>query len=186
MISLPQEPFHPPDDEDGPLVAAAQHAPAAFARLYDRYVTRIYRYHASRVETVADAEDLTAQTFLSALEALPRYRHRGLFPAWLFAIARSKLIDHVRQKRPQRLEGLSAGEASDPAFDSVDYEAVQRLRLRIAALDDEDKELMRLRDVAGLSHADVAALLGKSEAAVKKAHSRLIERLRREMEERHG
>src|SRR5574339_382523 len=86
------------DDIPG-LISAAQKDPAVFGRLYDCYVQPIYRYVLSRVGTAHEAEDITSQTFMSAYEALGRYRERGQFSAWLFRIARSKLNDHFRRSR---------------------------------------------------------------------------------------
>ncbi len=82
-------PASPLMDEDAGLVTQSQVDPKAFGRLYDRYVKRVYRYLLSQTGDSAAAEDITAQTFLAALEALPRYRHRGRFAAWVFAIAQS-------------------------------------------------------------------------------------------------
>src|SRR5512142_165029 len=81
------------------LVKNAKDDPCAFGRLYDIYVQPVYRYLYSRVGSAHDAEDLTSQTFLAALEHLPRYEERGQFAAWLFRIARSKLMDHLRGSR---------------------------------------------------------------------------------------
>jgi len=77
-------------EEDASLVEAARRDPAAFATLYRRYVTPIYRYIYSRLGNVADAEDLTARVFTEALEGLHRYREQGNFAAWLFTIARHR------------------------------------------------------------------------------------------------
>jgi hypothetical protein len=90
------------------LVEAAKEDPVAFGRLYNLYVQPIYRYLYSQVGTVHDAEDLTSQTFMTAYESLTRYRERGFFSAWLFRIARSRLIDHFRGR--SREVGLAAAE----------------------------------------------------------------------------
>ena len=93
-------------DELPALITAAKNDPAAFGRLYDRYLQPVYRYLYSRLGDAHTAEDVTSQTFVAAYEALPKYRERGQFTAWLFRIARSKLYDHLRRKR--REVGLEA------------------------------------------------------------------------------
>ena len=72
-----------PDQQksDDELALEARRTPAAFAALYRRYAVRVYRYLYGRVANRADAEDLTSQTFVQALEALPRYRPQGHFVA---------------------------------------------------------------------------------------------------------
>src|SRR3990172_10111917 len=88
-------------DEESILAAARRRDAAAIAQLYQRYVRPIYRYLYSRVGNSADAEDLTSQTFLSALEGLPRYRHKGRFAAWLFTIAQRRATEHFPRHPPQ-------------------------------------------------------------------------------------
>jgi RNA polymerase sigma factor (sigma-70 family) len=91
-------------EDDSAQVERARREPQAFGALYDRYVQSIYRYLVSRLRDGEVAKDLTSQTFLTAFEAFPRYRHNGHFPAWLFSIARSKLVDHLRKEN--RLSGV--------------------------------------------------------------------------------
>src|SRR5664280_2459738 len=86
--------------DESSLVSSAQRDPAEFAALYDRYFRQIYHYLYIRVGSAAEAEDLTAQTFLAALEALPGYHHRGHFAGWLFTIARNKVRDFYRTGVP--------------------------------------------------------------------------------------
>ncbi|NJN58949.1 MAG: hypothetical protein HC879_16370 [Leptolyngbyaceae cyanobacterium SL_5_9] len=82
------------------LVQAVQHNPTAFAELYRRYLTPVYRYQMARVSNAHDAQDLTAQTFLATQESLTHYRHQNKFAAWLMSIARRKVAAHFRRKRP--------------------------------------------------------------------------------------
>jgi RNA polymerase sigma-70 factor (ECF subfamily) len=173
-------------EEDASLVRAAQRDPAAFAPLYQRYVTPVYRYIYSQVGNAADAEDLTAQVFTKALEGLHRYREQGNFAAWLFTIARRKVADHYRRQRPHvpLNEALdSPAERGNPLTYVVQEEALQRLAALVAKLGEQKQELLRLRFAAGLTYGEISELVGRSEAAVKMAVHRLLRQLEAQWEE---
>ena len=174
----------PMQDDIQTLIAAAQNDPAAFGRLYDRYVQPIYRYVYSRLGSVHEAEDITSQTFMAAYQSLGRYRERGQFSAWLFRIARSKMNDHFRRNRREvRLE--AAGEVierEDALGVLIRAEELSRMRSIINDLNEEEQELIRLRYVAELSFVEIADLLGRREDAVKKSVYRLLARLKSQME----
>jgi RNA polymerase sigma-70 factor (ECF subfamily) len=171
-------------DDIAPLVSDALENPAAFGRLYDRFIQRIYRYVYGRVGNAHEAEDITSQTFIAAYESLGRYRERGQFSAWLFRIARSKMNDHFRRSR--REVGLDAAERIVEVDDAlgalIQNEELIRLRSLIKKINDDERELIRLRYVADLSFVEMAEVLGKSEDAVKKSVYRLLERLKGQME----
>ena len=174
-------------DEDASLVKAAKRDPAAFATLYRRYVTPIYRTIYSRLGNVADAEDLTARVFTEALEGLHRYREQGHFAAWLFTIARHEVTDYYRRQRPNLPlnEDLdSPADSTDPLAHLVQEEALQQLAALVAQMDEEQQELLRLRFAGGLTHGEIGRIVGRSEAAVKMAVHRLLRRLEAEWEER--
>jgi len=174
------------ENDDSTLILAAQRDPAEFAALYDRYVQPVYRYFYSRVDSPADAEDLTAQTFLAALEALPRYRHRGHLAAWLFTIARSKAMSFFRQRKNLPLDDSHPAENADLLAQAARADEIRRLAGLLRTLDEGERELVRLRYVAGLSFAGMAVLLKKKEDAVKKSLYRLLARLQSQLEESHG
>jgi RNA polymerase sigma factor (sigma-70 family) len=99
----------PIEPADADLVAAAIHDPLAFAPLYRRYATPVYRYCYRHTSDPELAADLTTQIFTSAIEALPRFRYRestigtgSSFRGWLFTIAHNAVIDHRRRARPSR------------------------------------------------------------------------------------
>jgi RNA polymerase sigma-70 factor (ECF subfamily) len=173
------------EDEAVLARAAAGRDTAAFGELYRRYVDRVYRYLCSRVGEAAEAEDLTALVFTTAWESIPRYREQGNFAAWLFRIARNKVNDYYRRRRPQ----LSLDEINpellvdwDPAVELERGDALRRLASLLSHLDPEQLELLRLRFAADLSFAEIASLLGRSEPAVKMALHRLLRRLQGEWE----
>ena len=170
------------------LIQTAKEEPLAFARLYDRFALHVYRYLYSRVNNQADAEDLTAQTFLTALEKLPRYRERGHFKAWLFTIARNKAMDHFRKKRVEvHLDVAEIPvEQNDLLAGVIQAEQIRQVSDLIQRLSESEKELLRLRYVADLNFGEMAALLGKSQDAVKKSLYRLQTRLQTQTEVENG
>jgi hypothetical protein len=79
-----------PSMDDARLAHQARADPEAFAELYRRHVRSIYRYHLAHTGNVRDAEDLTSQTFMAALEGIRSYRGTGPYITWLIGIAARK------------------------------------------------------------------------------------------------
>jgi RNA polymerase sigma-70 factor, ECF subfamily len=172
------------DTDELALIEAARLDPGAFKELYGKYFDRIYRYIWFRVSTPEDAADLTQQVFMQAFNSLPKYQNRGLpFSAWLFRIARNKLVDASRQRRPdiswENLpEPVQPHDDLNPEGAMLQQEALNDLRRMVAQLDPEKRELLSLRFAADLSSREIAAVVGKSEAAVKKQLTRIIQTLK--------
>jgi len=153
----------------------------AFAELYRRYVPRVYRYHMAHTGNVKDAEDLTSQTFISALEGLKSYRGDGSFAAWILGIASKKRLMFFRGRKPEVPldDALHLPSPSLP----TDRAAHQRLRLESLAralktISPERAEAVVLSYFGGLSNQEIGATLRKSEAAVKMLVSRGLQDLR--------
>jgi RNA polymerase sigma-70 factor (ECF subfamily) len=172
-------------DEDE-LARCAQRDPDAFAALYHRHVNGIYLFHLARTGNVDDAQDLTSQTFLAALEGIRSYRGQGSFRGWLFGIASHKVVDHYRRRRPDiPLENGEIEAWHDPAplpeeVATTHLELAQVARA-LRALSLEQAEALALRLYGGLSAAEIGRLMGKSEAAVKMLVHRALRGLREEM-----
>lgn len=171
----------PPTQDDEALAREATENPAAFAELYRRHVNRVYRYLSVRVGDVHDAQDLTAQTFLAALEGIAGYRGQGNCAAWLLGIARRKAADHFRRDRTTLpLDAAAHVPDPNPLPDAV---VEQRLRLeRVAralrSLSPDRAEALALRVFGGLNAAEVGRVMGKSEAAVRMLVHRAVRDLR--------
>jgi RNA polymerase sigma-70 factor (ECF subfamily) len=151
----------------------------ALARLYEEYFDRIYRYIALRVGSRVDAEDLAGQVFLNMLESIPAFKWRGVpFSAWLFRIAHNLSVDHLRQKAKKGhlvLDEPMAISEIDPAALAEIRLSIEQLNVALEQLTQNQKEVMALRFSAGLSTAETAKAMGKSEGAVKALqHSALI------------
>lgn len=173
---------HAPDHapSDATLARQAGEQPHAFAELYRRHVQRIYRYCLSQVSNADDAQDLTAATFTAALRSIHQYRGEGTVAAWLTSIARNLAMSRFRTLRP----ALPLDEQIPATEQSPEELAGRNLRLQavldaLATLPDEHAEVVRLRLFSELSTAETAALLGKSEAAVKMTLHRALQTLRR-------
>lgn len=163
------------------MVQAAQKDLAAFDQIYVTYADPVFRYLFSRVGRRAEAEDLTAQTFLAALEGLPKYRHQGRLAAWLFSIARNKAIDHFRRERTNTSLNEIEERPDEKASVEIDGSKDQLSRL-LVKLPEDELELLRLRYVAELEFPEIALVLKRNTDAVKKATYRLLARLQGEME----
>ena len=163
-------------------LAAAGGDRAAFAALYRRYVTSVYRYLYQQTGSPEDAEDLTATTFGKALASLSRYREQGGFAAWLFSIARHTLRDHQRRRRPQLDLEVVASTIPDPSpqpeAQVLRAEEARTLHLLVRQLPADQQEALALRFFGGLRTAEVAVVLGRSEGAVKMLVHRAITALR--------
>jgi RNA polymerase sigma-70 factor, ECF subfamily len=170
-------------EEESRVVAEAKKHPERFVPLYIHYAPPVFRYLYHRTGTQADAEDLTAQTFLNAFEALPGYRDRGCFSAWLFGIARRKAADHFRRSPTVGLEDPAVlAAAEDVQGEVARKDEIDRLKLLIRNLPEEEHEWIRLHFTAGLTFRETAILIGKSEEATKKAIYRLLLKLQSQME----
>lgn len=188
---------------DAALLQAAQRDPLAFAPLYQRYATPVYRYCFRQTSDPETAADLTAQIFTKALEALPRFQvrddtsqpsaHGTTVRSWLFAIAHNAIVDARRRERPtQSLNAprpdrddvhhdRSPDALADPGIGPEEI-AVHRDELgRLLAVLDQvpasQRQIIELR-LAGLTTAEVAEALGLTRPAVKAAQTRAYSRLR--------
>jgi len=144
---------------------------SAFTELYDEHFDRIYRYIYFRVSSRAEAEDLTQEVFLKALQAIGSYKWRDVpFASWLFRIAHNQVIDHSRKQSKQKrapLEEAAAVSMEDPVAMTEQKFEVEELTAALKKLPSAQQEVISLRFIAGLPIAEVAKALGKSEGTVK-------------------
>ena len=172
------------EDDDQSLALAARTDYAAFEQLYRRYADRVYRYCYARGGASSDAEDLTAQTFLAALEGIRRYQQRGSVAAWLFGIAWRKCNDYHRQRYKQPTLPLSSAESvEDTASPDLEQHVTQErllecVRRALNALSPDRRDALQLRFWGGLNTAEIARVMGRRQGAVKMLVSRAVADLR--------
>lgn len=173
------------------LVRRAQKKdPEAFGQLYDAHFDRVYRYVVIRVRNQADAEDLTQQVFLKALEHIGSYRYRGLpFSAWLFRIAHNQIVDHWKRKSREKgkvmpmeqMDEATMTGGDDPATLAELQAGLDEVAAACETLTDSQREVISLRFAGGLSVAETAKAMGKREGAVKVLQHAALVKLRRRL-----
>lgn len=160
--------------------------PAAWDRLYQLAFPQVYRYVSSKIRGVTDAEDITEEVFLGALQTIGSLRasDEAGFLAWLFQIARFKLADHLRRQYRKPTEPLDPElEISDPAPTPED-EALRgddqrAVRAALAELTAEQQEVIVMKFALGYDNARAAAILGKSPGAINQLQHRALGAMRR-------
>ncbi len=155
----------------------------AYSFLYRRHIDAIYRYIYYRVGNKDDTESLTSDVFLRALRELPKYRGEGRFKNWLYAIAKTIVTDHWRERYrlptaplDHLLESAEPPETHDD--DHFHDWAIERARILVRSLLDmlppTQKAVLELRFLNGLSLADTAAALDMSIGNVKVTQYRAL------------
>ncbi len=170
-----------PSLDDARLAQHARTDPQAFAELYRRHVRSIYRYHLAHTGNVKDAEDLTSQTFMAALEGIRSFRGTGPYITWLIGIAVRKRALFFRGKKPQ-IPLEAALHIPTPSL-PTDKAAARRIQFDqlVAALQTisrERAEAIILCFFSELSTAEAGLVLGKSESAIRMLISRGLHDLR--------
>src|SRR5579863_7959241 len=159
----------------------------ALEELYLIHFDRIYSYLHVSVGNRHDAEDLTTQTFLKMLESIGRFRWQSApFSAWLFRIAHNLAMDHFRARRRWQPEE----EVPEPVGDaepSAELEAMQTIGREsmlklIDRLSPEQQQVLTLKFVFNLPNAEVAAILDKTEGAIKSLQHRALVSLQKQVE----
>ncbi len=175
--------------DEGALVAAAKRDPREFGPLYELYVDRIYRFAYRRVGTHHEAEDITAQTFQQALQALPAYEWRGLpFGAWLFRIAGNIINRRGRTSgREVAVEDVTVFSGyeetdDDPADLAWRSEEASELADKIKQLPPDQQRVLVLKFSHGMKNREIGDLMGRSEGAIKQLVHRALVSLRASME----
>ena len=164
------------------LVARASDGDAeAFGNLYERHLDDIYRYVYYRVSNRQDAEDLTETIFLKAWEGMATYEpQKAPFQAWLYRIAHNTVIDHYRTRKdtaPISDYPFLTDEATGPSEQVFLRQQAAQLTDRIKQLTPDYQEVLILRFVNGMTTAEAAEVLGKSNGAVRVLQHRALKAL---------
>ncbi len=173
-----------PDFDEQAVIEQAQSGDQdALGALYSFYFPRVYRYVVGRVRSTQDAEDVTEEVFLRMVVKLKQFEWRGLpFGAWVFRIARNEVVSHARRQRRRGVTAPLPETMPDARQDHVAAHELQStievVREATARLPAAQRDVIALRFGAGLSVAETAQALAKTENNVKVLQHKAIVRLR--------
>ncbi|HET6550020.1 MAG TPA: sigma-70 family RNA polymerase sigma factor [Solirubrobacter sp.] len=173
---------HPPD-ADALVAAAAERAREGdddgLRLLFLLYSDNVFGYVLAIVRDEHDAEDITSEVFARLPRALGHYRTGATpFAAWLLRVARNAALDHLRAQRSVPLAEIHA---SGETAELQARERLADLRAALAALPEDQRQVMLLRLIAGLTPGEIALRLERSVDAVHALQHRARRRLRREL-----
>jgi RNA polymerase sigma-70 factor, ECF subfamily len=164
-----------PGETDSRLVQdAVTHAkagdPEGLHFLYLRYAPDVQRYVNSVVHDAHEAEDITQGVFAKLITTIGKYEQRDVpFTAWILRVARNAALDHMRAKRAIPTEDVRI---ADTGQAQISVDRSRALRAALEELPDDQREVLVLRHVIGLSPTEIAAATGKTESSVHGLHHR--------------
>jgi RNA polymerase sigma-70 factor (ECF subfamily) len=166
------------DDEAGnravaqAVVRAKQGDREALRFLYVHYADHVYGYVASIVRDEHEAEDVTQQLFAKLMTALPKYEPREVpFSAWIIRVARNVALDHMRQRRAIPCEEVRQLDVHTQDDDSSRMRSLG-LRDALATLPEEQRQVVVMRHLVGLTPGEIANRLGRTEPSIHGLHHR--------------
>ncbi|MEX2237610.1 MAG: sigma-70 family RNA polymerase sigma factor [Dehalococcoidia bacterium] len=173
-------------EEELELVRRAQrYEPDALGRIYEIYFPKIYQYSYLQLSDPQLAEDIASGVLLQVVESIDKFHYRGTpFGAWVFRIARNRIIDlHRRKKRRQHVE-LNESIPTDYGAPHQETERVlehERVRGALDYLTDDQRQVVLLKFAEGLDNQAIASVIGRSEGAVKSLQHRALVALRKSL-----
>lgn len=171
-----------PEEEERVVLACATDL-ASFTALYDAYVNDVYRYVYSRLGNKTEAEDITSETFLKAIEKFSTYKHQNgrSIKWWFFAIARNLMIDKFRKKELLEFNEEYTAWHDEKILDAVaDKDLISQIEEFIKTFKPPVPEIIQLRLWEELSFEEISQIVGKPVAAVKMAYYRALEKINQE------
>jgi RNA polymerase sigma-70 factor (ECF subfamily) len=173
--------------EESVIERASAGETEAFSFLYDRYVNRIYNYIYYRTGNPFEAEDLTSRVFHRALNHINHYHNRGVpFSAWLYRIAHNLVANWHRDNSRRNEVPLDDQpnlyhQGEQPERVLVTNQELENLLKVIRKLPAERQQLLILKFVEGMSNAEIAQIMMRSEGAIKSLYHRTLLTLRDEI-----
>ena len=147
--------------------------------LYVRYAQDLNRYVNGLVRDSHEADDIVQNVFAKLITGIGKYEERGVpFTAWIMRVARNAAFDHMRARRAIPTEDVRVAEDDTAGHSQVNVERGQDLRQALEELPEDQREVLVLRHVVGLSPEEIADTLGRTESSIHGLHHRGRRRLK--------
>ena len=156
--------------------------PLSFEQVYDEYYAKVFNFVYMRILHREDAEDVTEDTFIKAMEAYRSYDpDKASYITWLCTIARNSMIDHIRKSHKDKIialdETCEAGEI-DKELEKIEDDTEQRVFEILSHLKSEERELLSLRYTMEMDYQQIGKILGIEAKAAAKRVERLLKKCR--------
>jgi RNA polymerase sigma-70 factor (ECF subfamily) len=169
-------------DSERPTTDITRSPEAELEGLYTEYYDKIARYASIHIGNKTDAEDIAGEVFLKALESLGSYEKRGIpMQAWLFKIAHNLVVDYFRKTSKRKTVDIDSvivrSNESPESIAEVNIE-VERVKKAMEQLTPNQKDVLSLRFFGELTSKETAAIMGKSDGAVREMQRAATSKLR--------
>jgi RNA polymerase sigma-70 factor (ECF subfamily) len=152
------------------IARAKQGDTSALHILYVRYADDVHRFVNSIVRDYHEAEDITQSLFVKLMRIIDKYEQRDVsFNAWILRVARNAALDHVRARRQIPVERVLM---RDEGHEQLGFERSQCIRTALERLPADQRDVLILRHIAGLTPSEIAEILGKTESSIHGLHHR--------------
>ncbi|HJT38077.1 MAG TPA: sigma-70 family RNA polymerase sigma factor [Actinomycetota bacterium] len=158
----------------------------AYAMLFDRFHDEIYRFATRRIGDPVAGQDAAAETFADAFSGIRRFHQTGApFEAWLYTIARRRIVDQVRMRARHEHAELPSSDMGQPSSSGHEPSVVDAMLLRglIARLSETERDVLELRFMEDLDVEQTALRLGKQPGGIRVIQHRALTKLRTMMAE---
>jgi RNA polymerase sigma-70 factor (ECF subfamily) len=165
------------------IIERSRNDPRAFGELYEKYFDRIYNYLYRQTDDEELAGDLCSQTFINALNSLPRFEFRGVpFSAWLYKIASNEVNKHYRKNKGKKIfsiEEVRLKELVESSDAEWDEEQIQQLMNFMKELPTDMLMVLELRFFEDKDFKEIAFILDITESGAKMRTYRALDKLRK-------
>lgn len=170
-------------EESALIVRCQQGDTAAFGILYDRYVRKIYDFIFYKTFHKETAEDLTSLVFTKALNGVAGFTG-GSVSAWLYRIARNAVIDHYRTAKTtvDIADVWNLDDGRELEIETDLKRQLDEVKRYLKTLSAEQRDIVIMRVWQGMSYAEIAAALGKTESSSKMMFMRTVKKMRKELQ----